>query len=357
MASGADGRTDSRAGGLQQKATGWAELALTVLSTPYPYAAAHVSGSADDVDVTPQRLHPAFHGCLDWHSSTHMQWSLVRLLSTAGPELEPTGVRERAVELLSHRLTEPNVAVEVGYLREHPGFERPYGWAWAAMLAAATVSCPEPAAAGWAAATRPLADVIADLVLGWLPWQAYPVRHGVHGNTAFGLCLLLEAYGDLGRADVTDALRATALRWFADDREHPSAFEPSGSDFLSPVLTEVELMRRVLGPDELVGWVEAFLPGLGAGAHQHLLDVPVVLDRSDGQLVHLYGLALSRAWQLRGYAGSLPVADERVPVLHAAADRQVAFATAEVTAGHFMSTHWLVSFALLAASSGAGIRG
>ncbi|WP_407669984.1 DUF2891 family protein [Ornithinimicrobium ciconiae] len=47
------------------------------------------------------------------------------------------------------------------------------------------------------------------------------------------------------------------------------------------------------------------MPGLGEGAHAHLLEPPSVLDTTDGQGAHLLGLSLSRAWQLRTLARSL----------------------------------------------------
>jgi hypothetical protein len=312
-------------------AAGWAAIACEVLETPYPYGAAHASLGPDDVDVTPERLHPAFHGSYDWHSSAHMQWSLVRLLTLA-----PEQAGRRPIEVLDRRLTADAIATEAAYLRDRPSYERPYGWAWAAMLAAAAHD-------KWP--VEPLADTIADLVLGWLPRQAYPVRHGVHLNTAFALTLLLEAYGDLGRADVVDAIRARAIEWFGQDTAYDTRFEPSGTDFLSPALTEAELMRRVLPAEQYTTWLTAFLPGLGTNAHLHLLEVPAIDDSGDGQLAHLSGLALSRAWQLRTIAPALPdVAD----VLRAGADRQVEAVLPTVTGGDFMSTHWLVSFALLA---------
>ncbi len=330
-----------------ENAAGWAELALSVLGTPFPYGAAHQSRSPDDVDVTPARLHPAFHGCLDWHSSAHMQWSLVRLLTLAPDELTASGLADRARTLLTERLSEDNVAVEAAYLLDRRGFERPYGWAWASMLAAASHTAGDPMAPRWASATRPLADAVATCVLDWLPRQAYPVRHGVHSNSAFALGLLLDAFVDLGRADVVDACRGRAIEWFGSDRDMQTTFEPSGSDFLSPALAEADLMRRVLPAAQFAEWLAAFLPGLGSPRHAQLLRTPVVLDRADGQLVHLFGLALSRGGHLRGLAAVLPDPELRV-VLAEAADRQVAFAEAEVTSGHFMSTHWLVSFALLA---------
>lgn len=332
---------------IQDKAVSWAQLALRVLATPFPYGAAHQSRSADDVNVTPDLLHPAFFGCLDWHSSAHMQWSLVRLLTLAPAELEAAGIADDVRTELSRRLTDPNLAVESAYLAERPGYERPYGWAWAAMLASACVACPEPVAAAWGRATRRLADVIAGHVLAWLPRQAYPVRHGVHSNTAFALALLTEAFRTLGRDDVIEAIRARASDWFAGDRDMQTSFEPSGSDFLSPSLSEAELMRRVLPAVDYTGWLGRFLPGLGTDNHGQLLVTPTVHDRTDGQLVHLFGLALSRGWQLRELAAVLPSGATRT-ALGEAADTQIAFAEDEVTTGDFMSTHWLVSFALLA---------
>jgi hypothetical protein len=315
-------------------AAAWAAIACEVLETPYPYGASHASGGPDDVDVTPDRLHPAFHGSYDWHSSVHMQWSLVRLLTLA-----PAQVGQRPIDVLDQRLTPEAIATEAAYLRARPSYERPYGWAWAAMLVAASRQTQ------WADALTPLGEVIADLVLAWLPRQAYPVRHGVHLNSAFALALLSEAYGDLGRADVVDAIRARALEWFGGDTAYDTRFEPSGTDFLSPALSEAELMRRVLPDEEFAVWLAAFLPGLGTDAHLHLLDVPITDNSGDGQLAHLSGLALSRAWQLRTIASALPdVAD----VLRAGADRQVEAVLPTVTGGDFMSTHWLVSFALLA---------
>ncbi|TDD58913.1 DUF2891 family protein [Kribbella antibiotica] len=312
-------------------AAAWSAIACDVLETPYPYGAAHASRGPEDVDVTPEKLHPVFHGSYDWHSSAHMQWSLVQLLALA-PDT-------RASELLNQRLTTEAIATEAAYLRERPSYERPYGWAWAAMLVAATRNTQ------WADATKPLGDVIADLVLDWLPRQAYPVRHGAHLNTAFALSLLMEAYGDLGRTDVVDAIQTRALDWFHKDTAYDTRFEPSGTDFLSPALSEAELMRRVLPAAEFTDWLHSFLPGLGEDNHQHLLEVPVTDDSGDGQLAHLSGLALSRAWQLRTIAPSLPDVAE---ALRKGADRQIDAVLPTATDGDFMSTHWLVSFALLA---------
>lgn len=325
----------------------WARTVLQVLTTPYPYAAAHVTASADHTNADPLRLHPSFWGSFDWHSSVHMHWSAVRLLTLAPDHLQPA-TRAALVELLDTRLDPAALRTEADYLRAHPGWERPYGWAWAAMLAAAASSCPLPQARRWAEALEPLAAVVADALVAWLPRLAYPVRHGVHSNTAFALALSAEAYGALGRPDVVNAVAAAAEGWFGGDRDYPAGWEPSGSDFLSPALCEADLLRRVLPPAAFGPWLAAFVPGLGHDGDP-LLMVPEVRDRTDGQAVHLVGLALSRAWQLRLLAPHLAPDQQNRVVLAAA--RQVAAASREIVAGDFMATHWLVSFALLAATA------
>lgn len=325
----------------------WARTVLRTLGTAYPYAAAHVALGPDDVDVTPERLHPAFHGCLDWHSSAHMQWSAIQLLGRAGEFLHP-GTSQQLAAMLDARLTEAHGRAEADYLRRRPQFERPYGWGWAALLAAAAATCHLPHAAAWEAATRPVYDAVADLVVDWLPRLAYPVRHGEHSNTAFGLALVHQASRTLGRDDVVRVVERAASRWFEADVDYPSGWEPSGSDFLSPALCEADLMRRVLPADRHTAWLASFLPGLGAEGDP-LLEVPTVLDRTDGKAVHLYGLALSRAWQLQLLGPALG-ADRQKRVVAAAA-RQLAAVEQEIVDGDFMSTHWLVSFALLAATA------
>jgi hypothetical protein len=40
-------------------------------------------------------------------------------------------------------------------------------------------------ASKWLAAMRPLAEVITELFLTWIPKAIYPVRVGTHGNSAF----------------------------------------------------------------------------------------------------------------------------------------------------------------------------
>jgi len=307
-----------------------------------------------DADLRlPRERHPAFHGCYDWHSAVHTHWLLVRLLHEHAGEIDAAAV----TSVLDAHLTADNLEVEAAVLRREPAFERPYGWAWLVMLAAACATAARdlPAARTWSAAVRPAAEVVVDLVLDWLPRAGRPVRDGTHASTAFALGLLLDAAGPLGRDDLAEAVRAYAAEWFVPDEDAPLRWEPSGHDFLSPGLVEADLVRRVLPADDLPAWLAGFWPGLAAGEPRTLLEPVVVTDRTDGQVGHLDGLNLSRAAALDHLAEALRLDDDRGPVLRAAAARHREQGFAALAETGFLSTHWLGSFALLARDADPGV--
>lgn len=340
----------------------FAAIALANVATDYPHKLDQVLTSEADVRV-PRDLHPAFHGSFDWHSCVHMHWLLARVLRRF-PAL-PSGAAIR--HLFDRHFSPAAIAAEVAYLAR-PGsasFERPYGWAWLLKLAetlrgatggGATVDADSPSStdAGpddfsrWSHALQPLADAFAARFIEFLPRTRHPIRHGVHSNSAFALAFAL----DYARTVYDETLAATvcakAQEWFANDRDVPSAWEPSGADFLSPALVEAELMRRVLPSNAFGSWLAGFMPDFARGVPASLFAPVEVTDRSDPQLVHLDGLNLSRAWCLRGIAAALSPDDVRRGVARAAADAHFTAGSSGLASGDFAGAHWLASFALLA---------
>jgi hypothetical protein len=328
-------------------ASRFASIALANVVQEYPNHIVHLLNGPDDVR-TPRALHPAFYGSYDWHSCVHMHWLLVRTLRSD----EALAQRPDIARVLALHLTPANVAAEVEYL-QRPGsqsFERPYGWAWllalAQELAAAGAAFPEAARA--ADALGPLARTIVDRFVEFLPRAGYPVRYGMHANSAFALLLALD-FARAGRVTTLEhGVVATARTWFGADRDLPIRWEPSGADFLSPALVEAHLMARVLGPDEFDHWLAQALPGAGTPAFDAWLVPAAVTDRSDPQIVHLDGLNLSRAWSLRGIARSLPAKDPRVKVLDDAADEHLQAGLRGLESEAYVGAHWLATFAALA---------
>lgn len=329
---------------LAELASRLAETALANVTREFPNSVAHVVQGPDDV-ARPGLLHPSFYGAYDWHSAVHMHWLLVRLLREHPERIDAPRVRR---VLAAHLAPEP-LGVEAAYLTAWPGFERPYGWAWLLALAAA---CAEPhpdvEIAAWGRALRPAADVVGGLILTWLPSASGPVRDGTHGSTAFAFGLVLDAAGVLEMPELADAVSEAVTRWFLPDRCAPASWEPSGEDFLSPSLSEADLVRRLLVGPDYARWLEEFLPGLGDGEPRTLLEPVAPPDRTDGRAGHLDGLNLSRAAALRSIAHALPAADHRRPVLARSADRHLEAGVRALAAEEYSSNHWLGTFAALA---------
>jgi hypothetical protein len=106
---------------------------------------------------------------------------------------------------------------------------------------------------------------------------------------------------------------------------------------------EAALMRRAMERNEFNVWFARFLPRVP----ETLLTPATVTDRSDGQIAHLDGLNLSRAWCWKMIADALPPSDPLQARVAPAIDAHLASALDHI-AGDYMGEHWLASFAALA---------
>ena len=335
----------------REQASRFASLALKCIGREYPNKPDHTVNDGGDVR-NPRSLHPAFYGCLDWHSSVHGHWMLVRLLRLF-PDL-PEAKQVRAA--LNENLTTENLLVEVKYLGQpnRQSFERTYGWAWLLKFAEELGRWDDPDGRKWSKAVQPLADALVTKYLDFLPKQTYPIRTGVHPNTAFGLAFALDYARSASHKKLEDLIVERSLTYFERDAAYPAQWEPGGEDFFSACLMEADLMRRVLKPAAFARWLHRFLPALNAGQPKGLLAPATVADRSDPKIVHLDGLNLSRAWCMRAIAAALPASDPARKVLSDSAALHAKDALAHVASGDYSGEHWLASFAVYLLSTSQG---
>jgi len=190
-----------------------------------------------------------------------------------------------------------------------------------------------------------LTDVIVARYVEFLPKQTYPIRTGVHPNTAFGLSFALDYGRAVGNKALCKLIEARSRDYYAKDVDAPARWEPDGADFFSPSLLEADLMRRVLKPAEFRGWFHRYLPGIAKGKPKNLLEPAIVSDRKDPLLAHLDGLNLSRPWCMRNIAVALPKDDPARKVLVGSAARHAKEALNHVATGDYAGEHWLASFA------------
>ena len=304
--------------------------------------------SAADV-AEPAKLTPAFYGCFDWHSAVHGHWLLTRLW---GQDLVPEMDEEIAAALAAN-FAEEKIAGELAYFRGdgRAAFERPYGIAWFLQL---TTELREIAngdggkaeqAKPWLAALEPLEAAIVANIKDWLPKLAYPIRLGTHNQSAFAFGLFLDWAARSGDNEMASLVRNKTLAFHGKDRNCPMAYEPSGEDFLSSCLMVADLMRRVQDESEYASWLSGFLPAIPTDGSNDWLAVGIVNDPTDGKLVHLDGLNLSRAWALEGMASGLPSDDSRRASLLASATLHGDSGEKAVRTPHYSGSHWLASFA------------
>jgi hypothetical protein len=321
----------------------FASLALACVHKEYPNKLSHSLNSDADV-APPRKLTPAFYGCYDWHSSVHGHWLLARLVRT----FPSASFALPAREALRQSLTAENIAQEALYLRTEgrASFERPYGLAWLLQLVAELREWDDPQARGMASSLRPLEQAALERMNDWLPKLSHPVRIGEHSQTAFALGLMLDYARATGDSKFADLLESKARQFYLGDKDCPSAYEPSGEDFLSPCLGEADLMRRVLPSQEFALWLGTFLPQISPTRKDAWLAPVVSPDPTDPKLAHLDGLNLSRAWMLEGIAAALPKGDKRRPTIMSAAEQHKSAGLAAVTGKHYEGGHWLGSFAV-----------
>jgi hypothetical protein len=324
----------------------FARLALDCVHREYPNKIAHVLNSEEDA-LPPSSLYPVFYGCFDWHSSVHGHWLLVRLLHTVPPDQMPPGMREDMVATLNRSFTTEGVAAEVLYFEgeDRSSFERPYGIAWFLQLTAELREWDDPKAGVWLETLLPLEAAIVAQIKSWLPKLAYPIRLGTHNQSMFAFGLFLDWAKASGDEEMRKLVTERSLAFHRQDRNCPMAYEPSGEDFLSPCLMEADLMRRILPHEEFARWLDGFLPQIPTDGSADWLATGIVNDPSDGKLVHLDGVNLSRAWNLQNIARALPEDDPRRAALLAASRVHAETGIANVSAEHYAGSHWLASFA------------
>ncbi|MGB0788547.1 MAG: DUF2891 domain-containing protein [Marinirhabdus sp.] len=314
-------------------------LPLHCVTTQYPNKLGQTIGAASDLQQ-PSELHPLFYGCFDWHSAVHGYWSMVVLLKQF-PQMEAAKTVEA---ILNKNITPEKVAAEVAYFQKelNKNYERTYGWAWLLKLAGALHTWDSPQAKKWAENLQPLTRLIAQRYIEFLPKLVYPIRVGEHTNTAFGLAFAHDYARAVGNDSLKTAIENRARHFFNNDTACPIAWEPSGYDFLSPCLEEVDMMRRTLPKNEFLPWLQKFQPELLRAGYT--LPVAEVSDRTDGKLVHLDGLNFSRAWVLYGLADQYP----QYAHLKNMANRHLAHSYPNLIGDSYEGGHWLGSFAIYA---------
>ncbi len=288
---------------------------------------------------TPQEMTPSFFGCFDWHSAVHGHWAMVKALKLF-PNLPD---KPAIMEILRKHLNKEKIEGEISYFNEKTNysFERPYGWGWLLRLQRELLTWNEPEAKEFAAALKPLADIITERTIAYLSNLSEPMREGMHGNTAFSLIHIYDYAEISGNDELKNKIIYSAKKFYQKDTSCPANYEPSGEDFVSPCLAEAALMKRVLNESVFKSWFKNFLPSLNSYI------VPTeVKDKKDARIGHLIGLDFQRAWSAAEIKRAFSPTSEEYKILDTIKENHCYAGYNDMFDSGYGGAHWLASFAI-----------
>ena len=298
-----------------------------------------------------------FYGCLDWHSAANSMWMMVSLLKQ-DPTI-PVGPAMR-LEFQNH-IKKENTDGEIAYFQGLKGpladFEKPYGYGWLMKLYGEAKSWDDPEGKRIATVLEPLHKWINENYIASLKSLNYPIRVGLHPNTALDMIFTLDYTNQTHDSATATVIHDTAIRLFGNDKHCSTASEPVFGDFASPCLVEAALMGRILDSQSYSKWLDSFLPPVFAPEFQvYAREVDAVhgnnrdttgTDEEGLPNAHLVGLNYQRAADLLMIANALPKDDPRVPAYRKTASFNARQGYDKIGTAGYLGTHWIATYALM----------
>jgi Protein of unknown function (DUF2891) len=264
--------------------------------------------------------HPAFKGCVDWHSSVHGVWALVAYERA-------TGDRQYAA-LVSSILEKGALAREREHLRQSPHFEMPYGRSWFLRLAI------DHHKLTGRDDLLPFADEVAISLRDYYRKRGIDRFSGAYDSASWSLINLIDYARHRGRSDLEAEAAGWAKTYFTDV-DPRCAFDRENGEFMAVCTNWAALVSRVLDRDAYAQWLDRFIAVNG-------LPTPLTRQTSD----HEFGLNFSRAWGL----WDMYERSGRADVAKAYAEHfDAGFNPASNWRGSYMAVgHWVSQFGLFA---------
>ncbi len=264
--------------------------------------------------------HPAFKGCIDWHSAVHGVWALLAYQRATGDT--------QYASLVGSILTREALSQERAHLKQLPLFEMPYGRAWFLRLAI------EHHRLTGSEDLLPFADEVAFSLRDFYRRRGIDRFSGAYESASWALINLLDyarrRHLDDLEAEVTDAVRKNFV-----EVEVKCATNRERGEFMAICSNWAALVSRVLAREDYVPWLDRFIAMNG---------LPTPLTRSDSD--HEFGLNFSRAWGL----WDMYAASGRADVAAAyAAHLKAGYQPASNWRGSYQAVgHWVAQFGMFA---------
>jgi hypothetical protein len=212
--------------------------------------------------------HPAFHGCIDWHSSVHGTWALVAYgRATKDKKYD---------ELVRSVLTPEGIRAELEHLAQNPDFEMPYGRAWFLRLMIELNGAKQYRFLDKAG------DEVARSILANYRSRGLSPHARDYASASWAMMNVI----DYARAKKLPDIEREAVEMVrAAFLEKPSCEPRMETGFMAVCTNWAALVSRVLPREAFVTWLQ--------GADLNLASATPI---TDPESAHQSGLNFSRAW-------------------------------------------------------------
>jgi len=241
--------------------------------------------------------HPAFRGCIDWHSCIHGLYALFTISRLTG---EPRWSDLAESLLMPEKLNQELACIRNGELDK----ELPYGYAWFLKLA------QDRRRFFWKDDLQAIADELAGRLEAWIFSLSKSdiltyAQHRAYDNVSWAVLNLWEWAQWNKETELAEALSVfTREHLLPLDQALPSAFDHMADEFFPAALQRIRTILAILPRDERATWLSAYLA-------QDLQLEPVCHPA----FPHSAGLNFSRCWgfwDLFQYTGNPEYRDQYV---------------------------------------------
>jgi hypothetical protein len=264
--------------------------------------------------------HPAFKGCVDWHSAVHGVWALIAYQRATGDA--------QYSSLVASILNSKALDAEREHLQSSPQFEMPYGRAWFLRLAIDhhRLTGTDDLCA--------FADEVAISLRDHFRVHGIDPLSGAYASSSWALINMFD-YARHFRAAELEAEVGDWVRKDLVDAERPYRYTCERCSFMAVGTNAAALVARVLDRAAYAAWLDSFIAANG-------LPSPVQRATSD----HEFGLNFSRAWGL----SDMYAASGRADVAKAYAEHLACGLTPATNwcGDYMMVGHWVAQFAMFA---------
>jgi len=251
--------------------------------------------NVDKPEQASNEITPGTYACIDWNSSVHAYWMLVKLLKEFPDLPQAMEIRETINQNINSEVLEARLSHLL--IEESNDFEKSNGWIWQLKLSAELHDWNDSDGKIWKESLQPLMDEIVEKYLEYLPRLEQANKTGDQTNTAFGLALAWDYAIKSNSFALKELVENRTIDYYLGDQNCQTATETGDKNLFSPCLTEAALMATVVPAEVYIAWIDRFLPEFRKGDLKSF-GTPLATTNNNDNNLQVYAINLSRAWCL-----------------------------------------------------------